>query len=112
MGCLFRRSIIVLKDAAAIALYGPKASNGVILLTTKKGKAGSTVINLWRQMDISKSLKWEIELLNQQEYLYLLVKAYINYNPTSYSDSAAVRARFPFPVGMRGPIYLGLECIK
>ncbi|HET6995939.1 MAG TPA: TonB-dependent receptor plug domain-containing protein, partial [Chitinophagaceae bacterium] len=35
-------TITILKDAAAIALYGSKASNGVILVTTKKGKSGKT----------------------------------------------------------------------
>jgi TonB-dependent SusC/RagA subfamily outer membrane receptor len=38
-------SITVLKDAAATSLYGSRAANGVILVTTKKGKAGQTRIN-------------------------------------------------------------------
>ncbi|HEV9038755.1 MAG TPA: TonB-dependent receptor, partial [Puia sp.] len=38
-------SISVLKDAAATALYGSRAANGVIIVTTKKGKAGKTRIN-------------------------------------------------------------------
>ena len=33
--------IDVLKDASATAIYGPKASNGVIVITTKKGKVGN-----------------------------------------------------------------------
>ncbi len=39
-------SIEVLKDAAAAAIYGSRAANGVILITTKSGKKGSPVINL------------------------------------------------------------------
>src|SRR5690606_11788990 len=35
----------VLKDASATAIYGSRASNGVILITTKKGKSGATKIN-------------------------------------------------------------------
>ena len=38
--------ITVLKDAASTALYGSRAANGVILITTKKGKAGITSVNL------------------------------------------------------------------
>lgn len=48
-------SIDVLKDASATALYGSRASNGVIVITTKKGKAGTSRVNLsastaWSQM--------------------------------------------------------------
>ena len=38
-------SITVLKDAAAASLYGSRAANGVIMITTKKGKAGKTTVN-------------------------------------------------------------------
>lgn len=38
-------SISVLKDAASAAIYGSKASNGVILITTKRGKSGKPRIN-------------------------------------------------------------------
>ena len=40
------QSIEVLKDASASALYGSRASNGVVLITTKKGKAGKTKVTL------------------------------------------------------------------
>ncbi len=39
-------SITVLKDAAATSIYGSRAANGVIIITTKKGKAGKTVLNV------------------------------------------------------------------
>jgi len=38
-------SISVLKDAASASIYGSRAAFGVILITTKKGKAGKTKIN-------------------------------------------------------------------
>lgn len=38
-------NITVLKDAAAASLYGSRAANGVILITTKRGKEGKTQIN-------------------------------------------------------------------
>ena len=71
-------SITVLKDASAIALYGSQASNGVILVTTKRGKAGKTVFNFRQQTDVSTRLKGEIEVLNSEEYLTLLYETYRN----------------------------------
>jgi len=74
-------TISILKDASAVALYGSKASNGVMLVTTKKGKAGKTTFNFRHQTDLSSRLKQDITLLNQQEYLELLFEAYRNSNP-------------------------------
>lgn len=60
-------SIQVLKDASAAAIYGSRASNGVVLITTKKGKAGKSTISLnmytgWsepnRKMDILNTDEW------------------------------------------------------
>ena len=39
-------SMTVIKDAAAASLYGSRAANGVIVITTKKGASGKTKINL------------------------------------------------------------------
>ena len=39
------QSIDVLKDASSVAVYGAKAANGVIAITTKKGKTGKPVVN-------------------------------------------------------------------
>ena len=47
-------SVQVLKDAASASLYGSRAGNGVILITTKKGKAGRNEI----QVNVSQSLSW------------------------------------------------------
>ena len=47
-------SVEVLKDAASAALYGSRASNGVILITTKKGKSGKTTVGV----NVSQSLSW------------------------------------------------------
>ncbi|MBB5636425.1 TonB-linked SusC/RagA family outer membrane protein [Pedobacter cryoconitis] len=43
-------SVTVLKDASALALYGSRGGNGVIVITTKRGKAGESVINFSAQM--------------------------------------------------------------
>ena len=50
-------SITVLKDAAAASLYGSRAANGVILITTKRGKEGKTSVNFKASFGFSD---WEV----------------------------------------------------
>ena len=49
-------SFTVLKDASATAIYGSRASNGVIIVTTKKGKEGKPEINYNGTFSISQQL--------------------------------------------------------
>ncbi|HEX5027023.1 MAG TPA: TonB-dependent receptor [Agriterribacter sp.] len=72
-------SMTVLKDASAAAIYGVRASNGVILITTKKGKAGRPRIEFagsYTMQNVAKT----IPLLNTQQYMGLVKEAYEN-NP-------------------------------
>src|SRR5690606_15522392 len=48
-------SITVLKDAAASSLYGSRAANGVVIITTKKGKTGAAKINFKSSLALSPS---------------------------------------------------------
>ncbi|MBC6996602.1 TonB-dependent receptor [Neolewinella lacunae] len=57
----------VLKDASATAIYGSRGANGVILVTTKRGTAGKTVIELDANTTTSTVLT-DIEVLNGQQY--------------------------------------------
>ncbi len=52
-------SFTVLKDAAATAIYGSRASNGVILITTKKGRPGPAKFNFSSQVSAGKLIKEE-----------------------------------------------------
>lgn len=61
-------SMEVLKDAASAAIYGAEAGNGVILITTKRGKAGSGKITYSGQMAI-QSLGKKAEVMNAEQYL-------------------------------------------
>ena len=70
-------SITVLKDAAAKALYGSRASNGVVLITTKKGKAGVPVVTLDVQRGIIDPVH-KIDLLNSTELLTIQREAVKN----------------------------------
>ncbi len=60
-------SIDVLKDASATAIYGSRGANGVVLVTTKKGKSGSAQIELTTSIGISKIAK-KIRILTADEY--------------------------------------------
>ncbi|WPP49734.1 SusC/RagA family TonB-linked outer membrane protein [Catalinimonas niigatensis] len=59
-------SITVLKDAAAASLYGSRAANGVIVITTKKGKNGETEINFNSELGLTHNLTQEKMINNQQ----------------------------------------------
>lgn len=61
-------SIEVLKDGSATAIYGSRAANGVILITTKKGKSGRVNINYDANFGFSKRLK-NFDLLNAEEFV-------------------------------------------
>lgn len=67
-------SIEVLKDAASAAIYGARASNGVILVTTKSGKAGKTKITAGMYTGWSKPTK-KREFLNAAQYRELFTAA-------------------------------------
>lgn len=60
-------SFTVLKDAAATAIYGSRASNGVILITTRKGKPGRPVFNFQTQVSASKLIK-EASLMSAAQF--------------------------------------------
>lgn len=60
-------SINVLKDAAAVSIYGADGANGVILIATKKGKAGKTKFNFSTQHGVSHAIN-QIQYLNGKQY--------------------------------------------
>ncbi|SEE41958.1 TonB-dependent receptor [Prevotella sp. lc2012] len=62
------QSIEVLKDASATAIYGSRASNGVVLITTKQGKSGKAKINLTTGISFDRASK-HINVLNAEEYI-------------------------------------------
>ncbi|HVS98693.1 MAG TPA: SusC/RagA family TonB-linked outer membrane protein [Puia sp.] len=74
-------SMEVLKDADATAIYGSRAANGAILITTKKGKAGQTKIDVNMQNGWGRVTKM-LNLLNTQQYLQMRNEAKANDNST------------------------------
>ncbi|MEQ9289758.1 MAG: TonB-dependent receptor [Cyclobacteriaceae bacterium] len=63
-------SIQVLKDAASTAIYGARASNGVVLITTKSGQKGKTKVNYSYDMTFSQQNRLN-ELASAEEYIRL-----------------------------------------
>lgn len=67
-------SIEVLKDAASAAIYGARAANGVIIVTTKKGRAGQMAVNYNGYVGTQQPWR-KLDLLNATEYATLLNEA-------------------------------------
>jgi len=76
----FIESIEILKDADATAIYGSRGSNGVVLITTKKGKRGKTTFNTTGAGKVTKFL----DLMNTQQYLAMRKQAFINDGLSQY----------------------------
>lgn len=69
-------SIQVLKDAASASIYGSRAANGVIIITTKKGKEGQLKVNFDASVSTSMYTN-KLEVLNAEEYGRVMWQAYI-----------------------------------
>ncbi|WP_255562442.1 TonB-dependent receptor [Pedobacter sp. D749] len=82
-------SMEVLKDAASAAIYGARGSNGVVLITTKKGKEGRTNIDFGYYAGFSDPTK-KGEFLNADQYRQLLDASfkYNNYDNGDYANAA------------------------
>jgi TonB-linked SusC/RagA family outer membrane protein len=89
-------SFEVLKDASAAAIYGARASNGVVLITTKSGAVGKTKFNVGIQRGVSSPTR-KNEFLNAGQYVELMRESGYNAdllagidpinNPDQYEDS-------------------------
>ena len=80
-------SITVLKDAAATGLYGSRAANGVILITTKSGKSGKTKISYDGTFGPSFHLKGNLEMMDSYELYENRKQAATNY----FNDQVAAQ---------------------
>lgn len=81
-------SIEIIKDAATASIYGAQAANGVVLITTKKGAAGSTKVSVNAYTGYNEINKF-YNVLNTQEYITLRTEAWTNANPRA--SAAAIR---------------------
>lgn len=79
--------IDVLKDADATAIYGTRAANGVVLITTKKGKAGKTKLDINVYQGAGKVARF-IEMMNLKQYLQMRREAFANDGITPTATNA------------------------
>ena len=82
-------SIEILKDAAATAIYGARAANGVVLITTKSGKKGFDNISFETNFGFSQVTK-KLDLMNAQQYAVLVNEAYTNDGLNPYYNAEAL----------------------
>ena len=85
-------SMEILKDAASAAIYGARGANGVIIITTKKGKTGKTKIDYDYYYGIQNMRKY-LDVLNATQYARIVNESYFNSNlamPFSEDDIATI----------------------
>lgn len=75
-------SIEILKDASSTAIYGARAANGVVLVTTKKGRSGKATVNLNAYVGVAQAAK-KIDMLNASQYIDLALEM----NPNFFKDA-------------------------
>ncbi len=80
-------SIEVLKDADATAIYGSRGANGVVLITTKKGKEGQTTFTVNASSGVGKVTRF-LDLMHTQEYLAMREQAFANDGIAVYPEAA------------------------
>jgi TonB-linked SusC/RagA family outer membrane protein len=90
-------SVQVLKDASATAIYGTRGANGVIIITTKKGKNQKTVYNASISTDISTLMR-KVDLLNATEWGNYVNERAMNdgQTPTFRGDTAIYQGEFVY----------------
>lgn len=70
-------SIEVLKDADATAIYGSRGANGVVLITTKKGKSGKTTFSTTVSQGVGRVTRF-LDLMHTEQYLQMRREAFAN----------------------------------
>lgn len=91
-------SIEILKDASSTAIYGSRGSNGVVIVTTKRGKKGVSSVNFESYYGI-QSVRRKIPLLNAQQYAEFINEARVNGGGAPYFDGSAPERPLPANVG-------------
>jgi TonB-linked SusC/RagA family outer membrane protein len=91
-------SIEILKDASATAIYGSRGSNGVVLVTTKRGKTGQSSINFESYYGV-QSVRRKVPLLNAREYATFINEARINGGGAAYFDGSTAARPLPESLG-------------
>ncbi|MDR0700421.1 MAG: TonB-dependent receptor [Tannerella sp.] len=83
-------SISILKDAAAAAIYGSRAANGVILITTKKGKSGQLSVNYSGRLSFSEPTNVIDQLTNYADYMEWVNEAFYNIGQANHFAQSTI----------------------
>ena len=101
-------SMTILKDVSAGALYGARGANGVVMITTKKGKEGKTNVTWRSTLGWSSRAQKHYDLVGQKDYVQLVYEGlrngYVNNNGMSWSDAEAA-ARSALSRNLGGELY-------
>ncbi len=121
-------SMTVLKDAAAATLYGSRAANGVIMITTKQGASAAPTVELSAKFGFSSRAVSDYKQLSTDDYFKLQWEAIRNYyQDRNYSDEVAAQkasanllsyiginpygTAYPQPVGTDGELVAGATAL-
>lgn len=89
--------ITILKDAASTSLYGSRAANGVVLITTKRGTPGKTSVSFNAYAGIQKvPVRGRVKMLNAEEFAQFKKEMYEDENkpvPTEFQDPSQYRGK-------------------
>ncbi|MGV8093320.1 MAG: carboxypeptidase-like regulatory domain-containing protein [Mangrovibacterium sp.] len=93
--------ITVLKDAAATAIYGSRGSNGVIIITTKKGRAGETQVNFDVELGTTHVIPFPDagQPLNAGQFAELFIEGLVNNGAYSEQEIADLAESYGFNSG-------------
>ena len=84
-------SVTILKDASATSIYGARAANGVVLITTKSGKSGKTQFSLKMSTGFNSRTTKNFTMMNQEQYLDFITDALRNANASSATTTVGNR---------------------
>lgn len=87
-------SVDVLKDAASAAIYGARAANGVVLVTTKHGKAGKVIVTYDGYYGVQNAVTNDVKPLNAKQYMEIIDKASISAGTQPYGYDTLIPAQY------------------
>lgn len=93
-------SVEVLKDASSAAIYGSRGANGVILVTTKLGKAGKTTFSVGYESGV-QSVERRVKMMDAQQWINYYIDAHNN----AWVDLNPAKNKASDPNSVRGSVY-------
>lgn len=99
-------SLEILKDASATAIYGSRGSNGVVLITTKRGKSGKATVEYNYELGY-QTIRKKLDLMNSQEYMKFYNLQQVNDLGTPYFSDSEIAAAAGKDFDWQDAVYQG-----